>query len=86
MYDGEFGEWTSKMNAMLSEPMDDPKLKEANNDIGFEYYLKAQEVIREFPIQLIEESKEIEKKYSNLLILESYISHHQICTHDAYRS
>ncbi|WP_053415526.1 hypothetical protein [Viridibacillus arvi] len=76
-YDAELGEWASKMNAMLSEPMDDPKLKEANSDEGFEYYLKAQEVIREFPKQLIKESNEIEKEHSNLFLLSSYISHIQ---------
>ncbi|MGY3190536.1 hypothetical protein [Lysinibacillus sp. TE18511] len=43
------GEWASKMNVMLSEPMNDSKLKETNNDEGFEFYLKAQDVIREFP-------------------------------------
>lgn len=76
-YDAEFGEWASKMNAMLSEPMDNPKLKEANNDEGFEYYLKAQEVIRKFPKQLIKEGNEIEKEHSNLFLLSSYISHIQ---------
>lgn len=77
LYDEEFGEWASKMNAMLSEPLDDPKLKEANNDKGFEYYLKAQEVIRKFPKQLIKESNEIEREHSNLFLLSSYISHNQ---------
>lgn len=77
LYDEEFGEWASEMNTMLSEPMNDPKLKEANNDEGFEYYLKAQEVIREFPKQLIVENNEIEKEHSNLFLLSSYISHNQ---------
>ena len=49
LYDKELGEWASKMNVMLSEPMNDSKLKETNNDEGFEFYLKAQDVIREFP-------------------------------------
>ena len=73
LYDEEFGKWASKMNKILSEPTDDPRLKEANNDKGFEYYLKAQEVIREFPNQLIE----IDKDHSNLFLLSSYISHIQ---------
>lgn len=71
LYDKEFGEWDSKMNAMLSEPMDDSKLKETNNDEGFKF--KAQDVIREFPKQLIKESKEIEKEFSNLFLLSSFI-------------
>ncbi len=77
LYDDEFKRWASKMNAMLSKPMDDPKLKEANNDEGFEYYLKSQEVIREFPNQLLKESKDIEKEHSNLFLLSSYIGHEQ---------
>ncbi|MGN7476446.1 hypothetical protein ACTHOQ_01220 [Solibacillus silvestris] len=77
LFNAELGEWASKMNAMLSEPMDNPKLKEANNDEGFEYYLKAQEVIREFPEQLMLESDKIEKEHSNLFLLSSYISHNQ---------
>ena len=76
VYDAKFGEWASKMNTMLSEPLDDPRLKDANNDEGFEYYLKAQEVIREFPNQLIEIDA-IDKDHSNLFLLSSYISHLQ---------
>lgn len=77
LYNKEIGEWASKMNTVLSEPMNDPKLKEVNNDEGFEYYLKAQVVIREFPKHLIKESNEIEKEHSNLFLLSSYISHNQ---------
>ncbi|MGA3603214.1 hypothetical protein [Lysinibacillus agricola] len=77
VYDAKFGEWASKMNAMLSEPMDDPKLKEANNDEGFEYYLKAGKVIGEFPYELIKASNEMEKDHSNLFLLTSYIEHKQ---------
>ncbi|MGE7954882.1 hypothetical protein [Lysinibacillus xylanilyticus] len=76
-YNAEIGEWASKMNAMLSEPMDDPKLKEANNDEGFEYYLKAQEVFDEFPYQLVKASHEVEKDHLNLFLLTSYIEHKQ---------
>lgn len=76
VYDAKFEEWASKMNTMLSEPLDDPRLKDANNDEGFEYYLKAQEVIREFPNQLIEIDA-IDKDHSNLFLLSSYISHLQ---------
>ncbi|MEK5216004.1 MULTISPECIES: hypothetical protein [Psychrobacillus] len=77
VYDAKLGAWASKMNSMLSEPMDDPKLKEAKNDEGFEYYLKAQEVYGEFPYQLIEASNELEKEHSNLFLLTSYILHKQ---------
>ena len=77
VYDAKLGEWASKMHVMLSEPMDDPQLKQTNNDEGFEYYLKAQAVMREFPYQLIKEDKEVEKEHSNLFLLESYISHMQ---------
>ncbi|MEO4052064.1 hypothetical protein [Solibacillus sp. CAU 1738] len=73
----ELGDWASKMNAMLSEPLDDPKLKEANNDEGFEYYLKAEKVMGEFPYELINASNEMEKDHSNLFLLTSYISHKQ---------
>ena len=76
-YYSDIGEWASKMNVMLSEPMDDPKLKEANNDEGFEYYLKAQEVIVKFPNHLLKASQEIEKDHLNLFLLTSYISHIQ---------
>lgn len=76
LYDEEFSKWASKMNKILSEPTDDPRLKDANNDKGFEYYLKAQEVIREFPNQLIGIDA-IDKDYSNLFLLSSYISHIQ---------
>ncbi|MEK5068658.1 hypothetical protein [Sporosarcina sp. FSL K6-1508] len=76
-YDKEVGEWASAMITLLSEPMDDPKLGEANNDEGFEYYLKAQEVIWAFPTHLIVEDKEIEKEHSNLFLLSSYIGHNQ---------
>ncbi|MFJ7973679.1 hypothetical protein [Psychrobacillus sp. NPDC096389] len=75
--DEEFGKWASDMNVMLSETMDNPKLKEANNDDGFEYYLKAQEVNRQFPKHLIIENKDLEKEHSNLILLSSYILHNQ---------
>ncbi len=77
IYDKEVSEWASAMVTMLSEPMDDPKLKEAKNDEGFEYYLKAQQVIWTFPTHLIVEDKEIEKEHSNLFLLSSYIGHNQ---------
>ncbi|MCK1998643.1 hypothetical protein MPH47_15670 [Psychrobacillus psychrodurans] len=77
VYDPKLGKWASKMNVMLSEPMDDQTMKKANNDEGFEYYLKAQEVVGEFPYQLIKASNEMEKEQSNLFLLTSYISHKQ---------
>lgn len=77
LYDEKFRKWALEMNKVLSKPMDNAKLKEANNDEGFEYYLKAQEVIGEFPNQLLKDSKKIEKEHSNLFLLSSYIGHKQ---------
>ncbi len=75
VYDKELGMWVSEMNAMLSLPFDDPRLKETKNDEGFEYYLKAEKVADEYPNQL--DGAEIEKVFDNLLLLKSYISHYQ---------
>ena len=47
--ENEFTQWASEMNVMLSEPLDDPKLKEANNNEGYEYYLKAKKVVETYP-------------------------------------
>lgn len=77
LYDKEVGEWASAMVIMLSEPLNDTKLIEAENDEGFEYYKKAQEVIWAFPTHLIVGDKEIEKEHSNLFLLSSYIGHKQ---------
>lgn len=77
IYHAEIGDWVSKMNVLLSEPLNDPKLKEANNDEGFEYYLKSLVVDRESPIDLIKENKELENDYTTLFLLISYISNKQ---------
>ena len=60
MYD-DYSEWAKVMFEMLSKPLDDPKLKEAKNDEGFEYYLKAQLVRRDFPFYLSDGDSEVEK-------------------------
>ena len=52
-------------------------MKKANNDEGFEYYLKSQVVNNESPYHLIKGSKELEKDYINLFLLTSYISNKQ---------
>jgi len=76
VYDKEIGVWLSEMNAMLSAPLDDPRLKEANNDEGFEYYLKSQKVMAFYPnrtpIFLGDTNLEIE--FYNLIALEGRIS------------
>ena len=41
--------------------MDDPQLKEAKNDEGFEYYLKAQKSYGLFPTQKILEVRKSKK-------------------------
>ncbi|MBO0587615.1 MULTISPECIES: hypothetical protein [unclassified Sporosarcina] len=76
VYDKEIGVWLSEMNAMLSAPLDDPRLKEANNDEGFEYYLKAQKVMDSYPNQtptFLGDAK-LEIEFSNLNMLEGRIS------------
>ena len=77
IYHAEIGEWVSEMNILLSEPLNDPKLKKANNDEGFEYYLKSLVVDRKSPIDLIKGNKELEEDYINLFLLTSYISNKQ---------
>ena len=77
VYHAEIGEWVSEMNILLSEPLNDPKLKKANNDEGFEYYLKSLVVDRKSPIDLIKGNKELEEDYINLFLLTSYISNKQ---------
>lgn len=77
IYHAEIGEWVSEMNVLLSEPLNDPKLKKANNDEGFEYYLKSLVVDRESPIDLIKGNKKLEKDYTTLFLLTSYISNKQ---------
>ncbi|AMO85502.1 hypothetical protein B857_03748 [Solibacillus isronensis B3W22] len=77
IYHAEIGEWVSEMNILLSEPLNDPKLKKANNDEGFEYYLKSLVVDRKSTIDLIKGNKELEEDYINLFLLTSYISNKQ---------
>ncbi|WP_336045981.1 hypothetical protein [Solibacillus ferritrahens] len=77
IYHPEIGEWVSKMNLLLSEPLNDPKLKKAGNDEGFEYYLKSLVVNDESPLHLIKGNKKLEEDYTTLFLLTSYISHMQ---------
>lgn len=77
IYYAEIGEWVSEMNVLLSEPLNDPKLKKANNDEGFEYYLKSLVVDRESPIDVIKGNKELKEDYTTLFLLTSYISNKQ---------
>ncbi|WP_186673012.1 hypothetical protein [Sporosarcina sp. BP05] len=76
VYDKEIGVWLSEMNAMLSAPLDDPRLKEANNDEGFEYYLKAQKVMDSYPNRtpIFLGDTNLEKEFHNLIGLEGRIS------------
>ncbi|MEK5184959.1 hypothetical protein [Solibacillus sp. FSL W7-1324] len=77
IYHAEIKEWVSEMNVLLSEPLNDPKLKKANNDEGFEYYLKSLVVDRESPIDVIKGNKELKEDYTTLFLLTSYISNKQ---------
>ncbi|WP_342576142.1 hypothetical protein MHH37_09945 [Solibacillus sp. FSL K6-1781] len=77
IYHAEIGEWVSKMNVLLSKPMNDPKLIKAGNDEGFEYYLKSQVVNDESPVHLIRAYEELKEDYINLFLLTSYISNKQ---------
>ncbi len=74
---GSIGEWATALNDILSKPLNDPKLKETNNDEGFEYYLKAQKVMERFPFQLMDEGSEAEKIHSKVFLLSSQIIHSQ---------
>ena len=75
--DKEVGEWAAEASEILSEPLDDPRLKEANSDEGFEYYLKSQKAIVEFPMPYVEEGNAFEKDLETLFGLSSYIGHIQ---------
>ncbi|PIC66196.1 hypothetical protein CSV71_05540 [Sporosarcina sp. P21c] len=77
VYDKEIGMWLKEINAMLSAPLDDPRLKEANNDEGFEYYLKAQKVMELYPNTEVLSGTEFGIEYENLFLLSSYIGHVQ---------
>ena len=77
VYDKEIGVWLSEMNAMLSAPLDDPRLKEANNDEGFEYYLKSQKGMALYPNRYPLGDSEFGIEFSNLNMLESRISNLQ---------
>lgn len=77
IYHAEIKEWVSEMNVLLTEPLNDPKLEKANNDKGFEYYLKSLVVDRESPIDVIKGNKELKEDYTTLFLLTSYISNKQ---------
>ncbi|WMM25454.1 hypothetical protein RBU61_01980 [Tissierella sp. MB52-C2] len=67
----KIGEWASEMKKMLSEPLDDPKLRETNNDEAFEKYLKAGIVVDSFPSRAVEQGSAIREDFSNILSLST---------------
>ncbi|MFJ7934549.1 hypothetical protein [Sporosarcina sp. NPDC096371] len=76
-YDEEMSLWISEINALLSAPLDDPRLNEANNDEGFEYYLKAQKVMDLYPNLEDVSGTEFGIEYSNFTMLAARIGHYQ---------
>jgi hypothetical protein len=75
--DNEFTQWASEMNVMLSEPLDDPKLKEANNNEGYEYYLKAKKVVETYPNYHTSGYAEYEDQFNEIYLQYAQISHFQ---------
>lgn len=73
----EISAWILEMNAILSAPLDDPRLKEANNDEGFEYYLKAQKVMDLYPNTEDLRGTEFGIEFDNLSMFANWISHEQ---------
>jgi len=52
-------------------------LKEANFDEGFEYYLKSQRAIIEYPTPYVDTGNAFEKDLETLFVLSSYLMHNQ---------
>ncbi len=73
----EIGVWISEINAILSTPLEDPRLKVANNDEGFKYYLKAQKVMDLYPNTEDLSGTEFGIEFDNLSMLSSWILHEQ---------
>ena len=73
----EIGEWASESKKMLSEPLDNSKLKEANNDEGFEQYLKIKKVVDSFPSEAVEVDSPLSKDFSNILTLNTAMGLYQ---------
>ncbi|MCM3636108.1 hypothetical protein M3152_00140 [Sporosarcina luteola] len=73
----EIGMWISEINAILSAPLDDPRLIEANYDEGFEYYLKAQQVKDLYPNTEDLSGTEFGIEYDNLTMFANWILHEQ---------
>lgn len=73
--DKKLSEWISEAFKILSEPLDDPRLKEANHDEGFEYYLKSESIKKKLREKI--DFGELEKDRDNMFRLTSYIAHLQ---------
>lgn len=74
-FDKKLNEWISESYKILSEPLDDPRLKEANNDEGFEYYLKSESIRKKLSEDV--DFVPIEKDRQNIFSLTAYIAHLQ---------
>lgn len=80
--ENEFTQWASEMNVMLSEPLDDPKLKEANNNEGYEYYLKAKKVVETYPNHNTLGYTEYEDQFNEIYLQYVILSHEQFIRTD----
>lgn len=70
-------DWAAYAHDILSNPLVDYRLTETNDDKGFEYYLKAKEVYKEFPTHLISEDKYADEIHSKVFLATSEILHLQ---------
>lgn len=72
------GEWITKSIKILEGDLDDPRIKETENDEGFIYYLKSQRVSElKSSMQVYEDDTIKEKDFENLHIAQAFISHVQ---------
>lgn len=69
--------WITATNEMLSEPLDDPSLKETNNDKGYEIYLKSIKVKEAFHENFEELPKENEIHIQQIMGQAAMITHLQ---------
>lgn len=90
--EGDIGKWIGESLEILETDLNDPRLETANNDEGFKYYLKANEikdlrnkykiwipetVKEEIPKEYLEEAKAFEKDLHSVFMLQSLINHLQ---------
>ncbi|WP_374067380.1 hypothetical protein [Paraliobacillus sp. JSM ZJ581] len=90
--EGDISKWIAESLEILESDLNDPKLETANNDEGFECYLKANEikelrnkykiwipetVKEEIPKEYLEEETAFEKDLNNVFMLQSLINHLQ---------